>query len=191
MCVRANVRNYRQRRMVSSEWLKTGRLTNRDKQFDWRPAIFPSSVSTFMFVILTLFFVFYLTYLTSFFLLLLVHPLVFVSRAFESSRGAHKTGTQENISKHRNKEETDRGSLISHTSSKRLHVLCTFVEAHVCLHVCAPGHRQISYVRDMFWIVRRRWSCSLDRLSCDANGASQPVVWTLAHTFHVACAVSS
>ncbi|TKS88316.1 hypothetical protein D9C73_023254 [Collichthys lucidus] len=54
---------------------------------------------------------------------------------YKTSRGAHKTGTEENISKHGDKEEAERGSLISHTGSKRLRVLCAFVESHVCLHL--------------------------------------------------------
>lgn len=123
------------------------------------------------------------------------HPPVFVSDALESSRGSHKTGTEENISKHRDKEETERGSLIFHTGSRRLHAPCAFVESHVRLHVCvcAPGHRQILQVRDTcsgLLADDKAVVCSdlharqMELFSC------VPVVWTLAHILHVASAVS-
>lgn len=108
---RTTVRDYRQ--MVSLEWLKRA---DEQKQLDWRAAIFHQFVYRVV--------IFSVIYLTLFFFLLLVEPLVFVSRASESRRWAHKSGTQENL-----KAQKQREQRLCNSSHWRLTSSCYFCRA--------------------------------------------------------------
>lgn len=100
----------------------TGRVTSRRAIRLTTTAIFPSFVSTFIFIILGVgrYFPFFFTCedFSSFFLWLLIFILRSLSLVL--LRAAEKTGTEENISQLRDKEETE--SLIYHPGSGRLHV---------------------------------------------------------------------
>lgn len=110
---------------------------------------------------------------------------VFVSGVLESSRGAHQTGTEENISKHKDKEETERASLIFHTGSERLHVLCAFF---VCLRVCTPGRDRSCKLEACSGLLA---DDHLHRLTLDANGAFQLCTSCLNPGSYSSCGICS
>lgn len=107
MLVCVHVRNTRQRRMVSSEITWAGRLTIIEISYLTDHVRPPSSLSFVHHHVHSVRHMLFFNVWIFQFLFPLdsgFHPPVFVSRALESSRRAHKTGTEGNISKHRDKE---------------------------------------------------------------------------------------
>lgn len=102
-----------------------------------------------------------------------VHPSVFVSGACESSRGAHKTGAQENISKPRNKVETERRQTNIAKPAASGIFSCSVCLCGVCMFacmlVCTWTHAQIWYVRDCWPTIELQFAQAHGM--CSANGA--------------------
>jgi len=67
------------------------------------------------------------------------HPPLFVSCAFESDRGTRKTGAEENISKHRDKEETERQCKFTQTAIGFMFCVPLWSRMFVCM--CVHLHR--------------------------------------------------